>query len=153
MMRTTIRAIRGAALLLMIALPLVTQAADSSTFGGLTSALKDPLTSMLTSKLGVTGDQAKGGVGSYLTLAKEKLAKGDFDKIAALVPGASKYMDSAKQLGAVSGPLGNLAGLNGALGKLGIKPETAATFVPTVTDYLGKAGGSSVTKMLGSVMK
>jgi len=34
-----------------------------------------------------------------------------------------------------------------------IKPETAAQFVPSVTDYLGKAGGSDVAKMLGSVMK
>jgi hypothetical protein len=34
----------------------------------------------------------------------------------------------------VTGPLGNLAGLTGALGKLGINPETAAKFVPMVTD-------------------
>jgi len=145
--------IRRTALLMLIAMPLLAQGADSPSLGSLTSALKDPLTSMLSSKLGVTSDQAKGGVGSYLTLAREKLAKGDFDKIAALVPGASKYMDSAKQLGAVSGPVKNLAGLNGSLGKLGIKPETAATFVPTVTDYLGKAGDGTVTKLLGSVMK
>jgi hypothetical protein len=144
--------IRRIALLMLIALPLAVQAADSPSFGSLTSALKDPLTSMLSSQLGVTADQAKGGVGSYLTLAKEKLAKGDFDKVAAVVPGASKYMESAKQLGAVSGPLKSVAGLNGALGKLGIAPETAAKFVPAITDYLGKAGGSNLTKILSSVM-
>jgi hypothetical protein len=43
----------------------------------------------------VSEDQARGGIGSYLTLLQEKLAKGDFDKIAALVPGASGYLDSS----------------------------------------------------------
>jgi hypothetical protein len=40
-----------------------------------------------------------------------------------------------------------------ALGKLGISPEQASKFVPTVTDYLGKAGGSSVQKVLAGVLK
>lgn len=141
-----------AAALLSAAIPGLAYA-QSSSLGSIAGALKDPLTSMLMSKLGVTENQAKGGIGSYLTLAKEKLAKGDFDKITSLVPGATKYMDTAKQLGAVAGPLGNLAGLNGALGKLGMKPETVAAFAPTVTDYIGKAGGSNVTSMLGGILK
>jgi len=45
------------------------------------------------------------------------------------------------------------AGLNGALGKLGMNPETVAKFTPTVTDYLGKAGGSGVQSMLAGVFK
>ena len=142
---------RTALATLIIALPIVAHAQGSS-LGSLAGALKDPLTSMLMSKLGVTENQAKGGIGSYLTLAKEKLAKGDFDKIASLLPGASKYMESAKQLGAVAGPLGNLAGLNCALGKHGMKPETVTAFAPTVTDYIGKAGGADVSKMLGVIL-
>jgi hypothetical protein len=140
------------AALAMAAIPGAAYAQGSS-LGSIAGALKDPLTSMLMSKLGVTENQAKGGIGSYLTLAKEKLAKGDFDKLTSLVPGATKYMDSAKQLGAVAGPLGNLAGLNGALGKLGMKPETVAAFTPTVTDYIGKVGGSSVSSMLSGILK
>jgi hypothetical protein len=62
-------------------------------------------------------------------------------------------MEQAKALGAVAGPLKNLAGLNGALGKLGMQPETAAKFAPTVTDYLGKAGGSGVQSMLSGMLK
>jgi len=118
-----------------------------------TSSLSDPLMKSLTGSLGLTEAQAGGGIGSYLSLAQEKLAKGDFDKIASLVPGASKYIEQAKSLGAVTGPLGNLSGLTGALGKLGISPDVAAKFVPMVTDYLGKAGGSSVQKLLAGVMK
>jgi hypothetical protein len=143
---------RRIALLTLISIPAGVYA-QGSTLGSLAGALKDPLTSMLMSKLGITENQAKGGIGSYLTLAKEKLAKGDFDKVTSLVPGVTKYMDTAKQLGAVAGPLGNLAGLNGALGKLGMKPETVAAFAPIVTDYIGKAGGSSVTSMLSGMLK
>lgn len=141
---------RRSAILCLGALPFGAYAQD---LGSLTSALKNPLMGMLTSQLGVTESQATGGIGSYLTLAQEKLAKGDFDQLASFVPGAAKYMDQAKQLGAVTGPLGNLAGLNGALGRLGMNAETIGKFVPMVTDYLGKAGGSSVQKMLATVLQ
>jgi hypothetical protein len=107
----------------------------------------------LTSSLGVTQDQAEGGVGSILTLAQEKLAKGDFDKIAALIPGASGYLEKAKSLGAVAGPLVNGAGLNGALGKLGIDAATAAKFTPTVTKFVSKAGGSKLGGLLTNALK
>lgn len=141
---------RRHALFALIALPLAARAID---LGGIASGLKEPLMGMLTSQLGVTENQAKGGVGSMLTLAKEKLPATDFSKIANLVPGASKYMELAKTLGAVAGPLKNMAGLNGALGKLGMQPETSKSFVSTVTDYLGKAGGSGVQGLLGKVFQ
>jgi hypothetical protein len=127
---------------------------------GTLDALKDaapglsaPLGSLLEGQLGVTSDQASGGLGAFLTLAQERLQAGDFDKIASLVPGASGYMDTAKKLGAVTGPLENVGGLNAALGKLGMSTETVQEFVPTVSDYLGKAGGSEVQRLLGSVLK
>ena len=103
---------RRHALLTLVAIPFCVHAQGTG-LGSMAASLKDPLIGLLSSQLGVTENQAKGGIGSYLTLAKEKLAKGDFEKIAALVPGASKYMETAKKLGAVAGPLGNLAGLNG----------------------------------------
>lgn len=141
---------RRHALLTLLTLPLAARAID---LGAVAGGLKEPLLGMLSSQLGVTDNQAKGGVGAMLTLAKEKLPAGDFGKIANLVPGASKYMELAKTLGAVAGPLKNMAGLNGALGKLGMQPETAGKFVPTVTNYLGKAGGSYVQGLLGKVFK
>jgi hypothetical protein len=137
-------------LLLLAALPMASHAQSMSDLAG---AMKDPLIAALTSKLGVTDNQAKGGMGSLLTLAKEKLGGGDFSKLTALIPQASKYMDTAKQLGAVAGPLVNKAGLNGALAKLGMKPETVSKFVPTVTDYLGKIGGDSAKNLLASALK
>jgi Protein of unknown function VcgC/VcgE (DUF2780) len=129
-------------------LPLIVHAQTPSIPEGLTSAMKSPLLGALTSQLGVSENQARGGIGSYLTLLQEKLAKGDFDKIAALVPGASGSLESAKKLGAVTGPLQNLQGLNGALGKLGMNAETVGKFTPLVTNYLGKLGGPTVQTLL-----
>lgn len=119
-------------------------AAAASAAGGSGNALLG----MLTSSLGVTQNQAEGGVGSILKLAQEKLVAGDFDKIAAVIPGSQKYLDTAKALGAFSGNIGNLAGLTSAFGKLGISPATASKFVPAVTDFVGRAGGSDVGALL-----
>ena len=68
--------------------------AEMKSMGGDSSGL----TSLLTKQLGVTDTQASGGVGSMLKLAQEKLAAGDFDKIAKAIPGSDKYLASAKQL-------------------------------------------------------
>jgi hypothetical protein len=108
---------------------------------------------MLAKTLGMSKDQIEGGLGSVLKLAQEKLQKGDFDKIAAAIPGASGYLEKAKSLGAVNGPLKNLSGLNGALSKLGISPDTASKFLSSVPDIASKMGGEDVGKLLGSVLK
>ena len=136
----------------LLSLAIAGNAAAQSLPGSLLS-MANPLMSKLTSSLGVTQDQAEGGVGSILTLAHEKLAKGDFDKIAALIPGASGYLEKAKSLGAVAGPLLNGAGLNGALAKLGIDAATAAKFIPQVTRFVSKAGGSKLGGLLTNALK
>jgi hypothetical protein len=142
---------RIALLITLLALPAWASATDLES---LTSSLKSsPLTGMLTSQLGVTEKQATGGVGSILTLAQEKLIKGDFDKIAAVVPGASKYMDQAKKLGAVTGPIKDMNGLKAALGRLAMSPDTISKFVPAVSNFVGKAGGSEVGSLLAGVLK
>ena|SRR5688572_27469060 len=136
----------------LAALPAVASAQSLDSLKGLLSS-SDPIVGALKSTLGVTDNQAEGGLGSILTLAQEKLAKGDFDKIAQVVPGSQKYLDAAKKLGAVTGPLTNSAGLNSALSRLGIPPETVAKFTPTVLDAVGKVGGDSVRNLLASALK
>lgn len=143
---------RRSVLCAFVLLPLAAQA-DLSSLKSAAAGLKDPLLGLLTSQLGVNEDQAKGGIGSILSLAKEKLSAGDYAKVANAVPGASKYLQSAKTLGAVSGPLKNLAGLQGALGKLGMSSDVSAKFIPTVTDFVGKAGGGEAQTLLQSVLK
>jgi hypothetical protein len=144
---------RRTLLTVLALLPLAVHAQTPALPSSVSSALKSPLMGALTSQLGVSEDQARGGIGSYLTLLQEKLGKGDFDKIASLVPGASGYLESAKKLGAVTGPLKNLQGLNGALGKLGMNADTVAKFTPLVSNYLGKAGGPTVQQMLAGALQ
>lgn len=146
--------VRRTLLIGLFLLPLlVTVNAAAQTLPGSLQSLANPLMSKLTSSLGVTQDQAEGGVGSILALASEKLAKGDYDKIAALIPGASGYLEKAKSLGAVAGPLLNAAGLNSALGKLGIDAATAAKFIPQVTKFVSTAGGSKLGGLLTNALK
>lgn len=116
------------------------------------SAASGSLTGLLTKQLGVTQNQAEGGVGSMLKLAQEKLSAGDFDMVAQAVPGAQKYLDKAKSLGAYTGAVNNAAGLNDALTKLGIPPETSAKFMPLVTNYVSKVGGPKVGALLKSAL-
>ena len=108
---------------------------------------------MVGKALGLSKDQLQGGLGSVLKLAQEKLQKGDFDKVAAAIPGASGYLDKAKSLGAVNGPLKDLGGLNAALGKLGINPDTASKFLSQLPGLVTKTGGEDAGKLLSSVLK
>jgi hypothetical protein len=110
------------------------------------------LTAALQSQLGITEDQAKGGIGSMLGLANEKLTTGEYDKLAGMIPGADKYLQSAKDLGALSQPLKNLDGLMSALDSLGIPAESVAKFAPLVSDYLGKLGGEDAKAILAKVL-
>ena len=128
-------------------------AASAQSLDSLRALGGDSLTGLLRSQLGVTENQAAGGVGSMLTLAQEKLIKGDFDKVAQVVPGASKYMEQAKSLGAVTGPIKDMKGLQAAFGKLAMSPDVQKKFVPAVTNYIGKAGGASTQKLLAGVFR
>ena len=116
------------------------------------SLLGKDLDSLVGKQLGLTGDQSKGGIGAILGLAKEKLTSNDFDKIAAAVPGADKYVSKAKKLGLLDKPLGGKDGLASALQKLGIPEDKSKTFVTTVTEMIGQAGGEQVQKLMSSLL-
>ena len=131
--------------LALMALVIVGQPATSR-------AALDPY-EMAAKTLGLSKDQLQGGLGSVLKLAQEKLQKGDFDKLAGAIPGASGYMDKAKSLGAVKGPLKDVGGLNAALGKLGISQGTASKFLSELPGLVSKTGGEDAGKLLSSVLK
>ncbi len=113
----------------------------------------DALMKLLTSQLGVTQNQAKGGVGSELTLAKEKLPSGDFNALAKAIPGSDSYMKAAKDLGAVTGPIGDKAGLQSAFQRLGMNSGMVDKFSGVLTDFVGKMGGDPVKSALAAVLK
>lgn len=127
---------------------LLKSAQSSDMAKSVSDSVSGSLPSVLQSQLGISEDQAEGGLGSLLSLASENLDSGDFDKLSGMIPGAGGYMDAAKKLGALAGPLKNLDGLNAALAKLGISPDVIARFVPTVTDAISKFGGADAAGLL-----
>ena len=136
---------------------LVLAASSSGAFAGEASNMMDSmlgkdLDSIVAKQFGLTSDQSKGGIGAILGLAKEKLTSNDFDKIAAAVPGADKYVSKAKKLGLLDKPLKDKEGLDAAFTKVGIPKDKSGDFLATVTQMIGNAGGEEVKKLMSSVL-
>lgn len=115
---------------------------------GMSTSSTDTLTSLLTSQLGVTSNQAMGGVGSILSLAKERLSAMNFTTLTSLIPGADTYMQSAKSQGAVTGPVGDRAGLTAAFSRLGMGGDMVPKFTQILSDFVGKAGGQPASNLV-----
>ena len=106
----------------------------------------------LTSQLGVTPQQATGGVGSMLSYAKGQLSPNDFSTVSKALPGADSYMQLASSaLG--TGTISTNTGLESAFSRLGMKPEMVGKFAPIVVDYAGKYGGSAAKSLLAGVFR
>ncbi len=121
----------------------------------------------LMESLGINEGQAKGGLGLLLKLAKEKLASGDFAKLAEAIPGAKDIITAAPAtlgglMGAIGGLVGSLAGkAGGAASNLGslaslaqgfkelnLDGDMIQKFTATVIAHLKEKGGSSVAGLL-----
>ena len=140
--------ILGLGVVLLVMTVLLSSCAQMQSMG-----LADPLISALTGQLNVTTDQAQGGVGSILTLAKEKLSGMDFSALTKVIPGADTYMKAAKDLGAVTGPIGDKAGLTSSFSKLGMGSDLVGKFSGVLSDFVGKAGGEPVKNILAAVLR
>jgi hypothetical protein len=139
---------RRAILISLLLLPLGAFAQSMDLLDSANKAMAGGLTGSMQDRLAISKDQAAGGIGSVLSLAQENLSPTDFSKFSGMIPGAADYMGAAKSLGAVTGPLKDMAGLNGALGSLGMGPDVVSKFVPTLSDVLGQFGGPEATKLL-----
>jgi hypothetical protein len=111
------RSIVFATMALIGALLTACSSMDSMMGGGGSGSL----TSMLTKQTGVSEPQAPGGTGAMLELAQQKLTAGDFDQVAKAIPGADKYLATAKQLLGTTN-VNDKAGLQSAFSKLGMSP-------------------------------
>ncbi|WP_347902394.1 DUF2780 domain-containing protein [Pseudomonas purpurea] len=133
-------------------------AAPTSQTAGLLSAL---------GALNVTPQQAVGGTGAMLGLAKNQLSSTDYSQLAKSVPGIDK-LSGGGELGALSGLLGSsgkAAGLDNALGNvkdandlnnafgaLGMDSGMIGQFAPILLQYLGQQGvGGPLLQSLGSI--
>src|SRR5262245_18859687 len=106
----------------------------------------------LTKQLGVTQQQAAGGVGSMLSYAQGQLSPSDFSTVTKALPGADSYMKMASDyLG--GGTINSASGLGSAFSRLGMNPEMVNKFAPIVVDYAGKYGSSAAKSILAGVFK
>ncbi|RMQ28651.1 hypothetical protein ALQ08_04260 [Pseudomonas syringae pv. delphinii] len=122
------------------------------------------LLNMLGSQLNVTPEQAVGGTGALLGLAKNKLTSADYSQLSKSVPGLEQLSGTSalESLGGANG-LGSLLGgnsannsmLNSALGNvqnmgdvntafkaLGMDSTMVSQFAPLILQYLGQQGAS-----------
>ncbi len=130
------------------------------------------LINQLVQQLGINPQQASGGLGLILGMAKQKLGA-DFGTVAQHIPGADGLINSAPQptaaagglggaLGAVGGLLGGKAG--GALGNLGSFASLAdgfkqlgldsgmiGKFAPIISNFLQSKGGDAARSLLQRV--
>ena len=122
------------------------------------------------SKLNVKPEQAAGGVGAMLSLAKNQLAPTDYSALTDKVPGINKLSGAGAlgQLSQLGGLLGksdgvssaatsavsnvsNTAQLDDAFKALGMDSGMIGQFAPIILQYLGGQGvGTSLLGKLGS---
>src|SRR5262245_51749954 len=88
-------------------------AVSGGTGGSVSQIVSSPqvtgLIDALTGQLGVTGEQALGGTGALLGLAKNKLSGADYSQLAKAVPGIDQLAGS-NALAGLGGNLGNIGG-------------------------------------------
>jgi hypothetical protein len=91
---------KAGTLLVAVALGLVA-CSKATKEGGAAPELASPagLTSMLTSKLGISESQASMALGALLGEAKGKLSPGDYSKLEGALPGAEHYLSAAQGAG------------------------------------------------------
>jgi len=139
--------------LLLVTVVLSSLIGCSSTGGkdSISSLSSDPAVTSLMQSAGVTANQAIGGLGSILSLAKSKVAPEDFSKLTAGLPSADKYMDALSGLGINSGDIKTALDLQGAYKKLGMSDDLQQKFTPAAVNYVRSAGGEEAANVLSGL--
>jgi hypothetical protein len=101
----------------------------------------------LTSKLGVTEAQAKGGAAAVLGLAKHRMGDADFGKLSQSHPEIGALLKGAGNLNVTS-----MIDLTKQFNTLGLDAGLVPKFIPAVTDYFGKKGGDDASGLLKSAL-
>lgn len=121
--------------------------------------IMNELISQLTSKIGISEEQAQGGLGGLLSLAKGQLDSDTFSKVEGAIPGAGDLISKFGNLGGgekagglggmlssatsalgMTSNLGGIAGMIGSLSSLGIDLDMMKKFAPIVTGFLNEKG-------------
>lgn len=126
----------------------------------------DDLIRKLTKDLGVSKDQARGGLVALLRAGQQNLSRKDFDQFVADIPGADKLLKNApppSALSSLAGGLGSLlggrsgpgrwAGLAASFTEIGVDLETAKKFGPIVIEYVRQHGGEDLVEKMRVALK
>ena len=141
---------------LFICLFALTPSVMATELGGLLDQAgkmaSDSLGGLLGSQLGISSDQAEGGLGGLFALAENQLSAGDFESLAAAVPGVSGYLDKARELGLLEEPITSVGDLTNALSGLGLDAETIQQFLPAAVEAIGSVGGDQAQALLSPLL-
>jgi hypothetical protein len=126
----------------------------------------DDLIRKLTKDLGVSKDQARGGVIALLRAGQQNLSPKDFRAFVADVPGADKLLENApppSALSSLAGGIGSLfggrtaagrwAGLAASFTELGVDLDTAKKFGPIIIEHVRQHGGEDLVDKIKVALK
>jgi hypothetical protein len=126
----------------------------------------DDLIRKLTKDLGVSKDQARGGVIALLRAGEQNLSPKDFKAFVADVPGADKLLKNApppSALSSLAGGIGSLfggrtaagrwAGLAASFTELGVDLNTAKKFGPIIIEHVRQHGGEDLVDKIKVALK
>ncbi len=122
------------------------------------------LIDQIVKNLGINEDQAKGGAGLFLKLAKNKLGAEEFSEVQNAIPETDDVIRSAPESGGIAGALGgiasslgadklgNLATLSGGFSKLGLDKGMIGKFAPIILSFVQSKGGDTAKGILEKVI-
>ena len=111
----------------------------------------DPAITALAEQVGVTADQAVGGLGAVLHMAKNRVSAEDFSKLTAGVPSADQFMQAADKMGINGGDIRDMIQLKDAYTKLGMSEAAVSAFSPAAVNYIRSAGGETAAAVLSTL--
>jgi hypothetical protein len=121
----------------------------------------DSLSGMIAGTLGVTPEQARGGLGTLFDVAKSTLGMTDFSTLSDAVPEMDSLLAAApalsEQTKGISSLMGSAGKYSGALQgtteaysrfkSLGLNVEQIPEYISVTSDFLDGAGGEEVSKL------
>ena len=139
------------ALLVVVVLSSLVACSTTGGKNAISSLSAEPAVSALVQATGVTANQAIGGLGSILSLAKSKVSAEDFSKLTAGIPSADKYMGALGGLGVNGGDIKTALDLQGAYKKLGMNEDQALKFSSSAANYVRSSGGEAAASVLSGL--
>jgi len=139
---------------LMVVAVVISSLFGCSSTGGkdaMSSLSSEPAITSLMQTAGVTANQAIGGLGSILALAKSKVTPADFNQLTAKIPSADKYMSALGDLGINGGDIKTPLDLQAAYKKLGMNDDVQQKFTPAAVNYVRSAGGEAAATVLSGL--